>query len=153
MSKASYIGIDPGRKGGIAYIYDDGYDSYFMPDTTSGIYKLLSQLADPAPWTTCIIEQVQVMGKSFGAKAALSYGQHYGEIIGILTALEVKVVEARPAIWKKAMGLTKEKDDSIALCERLFPDVNLLPTQRCTKPSDGMAEAVLLAEYGRRMNL
>lgn len=149
----NYIGIDPGRKGGIAVVWSEDHEVYPMPDTTAGINTLLHQLTDPAPWITCIIEQVQVMGKSFGAKAALSYGQHYGEIIGILTALGVKVVEVRPANWKKAMGLTKEKDDSIALCERLFPEVNLLPTPRCTKPSDGMAEALLLAEFGRRMNL
>lgn len=150
---SNYIGIDPGKKGGIAVIFDGGYEAYFMPDTTASIVKLLDQLTDPPASSTCVIEQVQVMGKSFGAKAALSYGQHYGEIIGILAAYGVKVIEVRPAIWKKGMGLTKEKDDSIALCERLFPEINLLPTPRCTKPSDGMAEAMLLAEYGRRNNL
>lgn len=146
-----YIGIDPGKKGGIAWL-GKKYHAYAMPDTTAGIYKLINAIAEGLE-TTAVIEQVQVMGKAFGAKAALSYGQGYGEIIGILTALGIKIVEVRAAAWKKGMGLTKEKDDSIALCERLFPLVNLLPTPRCKKPSDGIAEALLLAEYGRRGNL
>lgn len=148
-----YIGIDPGKKGGIASIGSLGYSTYPMQDTTSQNYNLLHQITSLSGPYTAIIEQVQVMGKAFGAKAALNYGQGYGELIGILTALGVKIVEVRPSVWKKGMGLTKEKDDSIALCERLFPEVNLLPTPRCTKPSDGMAEALLLAEYGRRNNL
>lgn len=147
----TYIGIDPGQKGGIAVIGFARYATHPMPDTTAGIMRLIDDLKQGA--TTCIIEQVQMMGKSFGAKAALSYGQHYGEMIGILTTLGIKIVEVRPAVWKKTMKLTKEKDDSIALCERLFPSVNLLPTPRCKKPSDGMAEALLLSEYGRRLNL
>lgn len=147
-----YIGIDPGCKGGIACIGSAGYTTVLMPDTTSGVLNELTYLAK-AGNVTCVIEQVQMMGKTFGAKAALSYGQKYGELIGILTCLGVKIVEVRASVWKKGMGLTKDKDDSIALCERLFPSVNLLPTPRCKKPSDGMAEALLLAEYGRRNNL
>jgi hypothetical protein len=38
----------------------------------------------------------------------------------------------------------------VDVCKRLFPGVNLLPTERCRKESDGMAEATLLAEYARR---
>ena len=35
-------------------------------------------------------------------------------------------------------------------CPWLFPDVSLLATPRCKKPHDGMAEALLMAEYARR---
>lgn len=102
-----YIGIDPGLKGGIAAIYDQGYEAHIMPATTAETMRLIDYLKNHN--TTCIIEQVQVMGKSFGAKAALSYGQKYGELIGILTSLGVKIVEVRPAAWKKGMGLTKRE--------------------------------------------
>lgn len=148
----TYLGIDPGNKGGIAWVSNKDYMTCIMPDTTAAVLGLILSMSTGLK-PTVIIEQVQVMGKAFGAKAALSYGQKYGELIGIMTALGLKIVEVRPAAWKKAMGLSKEKDDSIALCERLFPEVILLPTPRCSKPSDGMAEALLLAEYGRRLNL
>lgn len=35
-------------------------------------------------------------------------------------------------------------------CNRLFPGVSLLPTERCRKDNDGMAEALLMAEYAKR---
>ena len=35
-------------------------------------------------------------------------------------------------------------------CKRLFPGVNLKATERCRKDHDGIAEALLIAEYGRR---
>jgi hypothetical protein len=147
-----YIGIDPGKRGGIAWTSGKTQGVYLMPETTLAAYGLLVGIATGIK-PTVIIEQVQVMGKAFGAKAALSYGQGYGELIGIATALGLKIVEVRPSTWKKAMKLSSDKNESIALCERLFPEVILLPTPRCTKPSDGMAEALLLAEYGRRLNL
>ena len=48
------------------------------------------------------------------------------------------------------MEVTSDKNTSIDLCKRLFPDINLLATPRSRKPHDGMAEALLIAEYGRR---
>jgi len=56
-----------------------------------------------------------------------------------------------PQRWKKAFGLHSDKQQSIEECVRIFPDANLLPTARCRKPSDGMAEALLIAEYGRQI--
>lgn len=42
------------------------------------------------------------------------------------------------------------KAQSIITAQRLYPDVGLLPTERSRVASDGMAEALLLAEYARR---
>lgn len=147
-----YLGIDPGLKGGIAIIPEGiPAKAYPLPQTAKEKYDLLCQLCSGR--VTAITEKVQVMGKSFGAKAALSYGQGYGELIGLLTAFSVKIVEVSPTVWKRGMNLGKDKNTSILKAERLFPEVSLYPTPRCKKPSDGLAEALLLAEYGRRMNL
>lgn len=53
------------------------------------------------------------------------------------------------------MGMrTKRTKDtkamSILAAQRLFPDVSLLRTNKCKKPDHGMADALLIAEYGRR---
>jgi hypothetical protein len=148
-----YLGIDPGKKGGIGVIGPDFFEVYTMPATTAALSSLLADMASTYVVKSAVVEQVQVMGKAFGAKAALSYGQGYGEIIGILSCLHIRTVEVRAATWKKGMLLDKDKNSSILLCERLFPSANIYPTPRCKKPSDGMAEALLLAEYGRRKGL
>ncbi len=144
-----YIGIDPGVKGAIAWISDDGYGAVKMPPTTKQVYDKIVDLA-VARNASVTVEQVQVMGKVFGAKAALSYGQKYGEIIGILTALGIPIREVRAAVWKKGMNLDKDKNNSILKCERLFPKLQLIPPG-CRVVQDGLAEAILLAEYGRKM--
>lgn len=146
------IGIDPGQKGGIAYICDDllkPYGAERMPPTTKQLARMLSDLIANRP-VTVYIEQVQVMGKALGAKAALSYGQGYGEIIGILTVFGAAMHEVRPSVWKRGMNISADKNSAILLCERLFPDIDLMPGQ-CRKPQDGLAEAMLLAAYGRKM--
>ena len=41
-----------------------------------------------------------------------------------------------------AFGVTKDKNTSVAVAQRLFPDVSLLRTEKCRKPDDGFAEAL-----------
>ena len=145
------IGIDPGKKGAIAFISESRYDACRMPETTRQVANLLEKLVTGKDATACI-EQVQVMGKVFGAKAALSYGQGYGEIIGILTVLGARIHEVRASVWKRTLNITADKNTSILLCERMYPNLDLSPG-RCTKPQDGLAEAMLLCHYAKKMNL
>ena len=56
-----------------------------------------------------------------------------------------------PKRWKAEFILNgKDKAASVETCRRLFPGVALRPSERCRKDSDGMAEALLMAEYARR---
>lgn len=145
------IGIDPGKKGGIAYISESRYSAFPMPPTTKQVAKLLENLIGEREAIVCI-EQVQVMGRVFGAKAALSYGQGYGELIGILTVLGATIHEVRPSVWKRALNISADKNSSILLCERLFPLLDLMPG-KCRTPQDGLAESMLLCHYARKMKL
>lgn len=60
----------------------------------------------------------------------------------------------RASTWQRTMfaGLGTVKDTkaaSIARAKQLFPGVNLIP-EGCKKPQDGLSDALLLAEFGRR---
>lgn len=60
----------------------------------------------------------------------------------------------RAGTWQRTMfaGLGKVRDTkaaSISRVAQLFPDVNLIP-DGCKKQHDGLADALLLAEFGRR---
>jgi hypothetical protein len=146
------IGIDPGLKGGIAWRTDTGYGAAKMPTTTKGVMTLIASLPDEHDKIIACLEQVQVMGKVFGAKAALSYGQKYGELIGILTVLGATIHEVRPSVWKRTLNISSDKNTAILLCERLFPNLDLSPGQ-CRKPQDGLAESMLLVHYAEKMGL
>ena len=143
-----YLGIDVGMKGGIGVIYDDGtYNAIPMPATTQQVYRFLSGY----PGQTVAIECVGSMPAQ-GVASTFKFGKGYGELLGICTALGMTILNPRPQQWKKSMleGLDKsEKDSSILRSEQLFPELNLVP-KGCRKPSDGMAEAILLAAYAQK---
>ena len=80
-----------------------------------------------------------------------SFGQSFGFILGVLTAYGIPYQLVPPRKWKAEFGLLHtEKQASVDVAKRLFPRVSLLPTERCRKESDGMSDAVLMAEYARR---
>lgn len=85
-----------------------------------------------------------------GVVSMFNFGKGFGWILGTLEAYSVSYELIRPQKWKKEFSVTSDKNTSIEVCKRLFPHVSLLPTERCKKDNDGMAEALLLAEYARR---
>ena len=143
------IGIDPGQKGGIAIITGTTAQAWLMPQTVAQIVALIVGLATPG--AVLAVERAQCMPKQ-GITGAFTYGQHYGGFEAIAACLSIRFVTIRPGEWKKAMGLNSDKTNSIVEAERLFPGVNLVPPG-CRKPSDGIAEALLIAEYARRNRL
>lgn len=79
-----------------------------------------------------------------------NFGANFGYIQGILEALRFPYELIAPQKWKKEFSLTSDKKASIRTAQRLFPGVSLLADKHCRVESDGMAEALLLAEYARR---
>ena len=151
-----YVGVDPGKKGGYALIIaeeekiDNGvyvypWDDNEFPAKMRGI----KQLADNPVIVACVEKVGAHPGQ--GTVSMFSFGQSYGFILGVLAALGIGVQLIPPGTWKKEFSLIgKDKAASIEVCKRLFPGVNLLATDKCRKDSDGMAEALLIAEYARR---
>lgn len=142
----TYIGIDPGKKGGFAVLYDGGRAVVRPWDERE--FVLCMKDASELMCIACL-EHVGAMPGQ-GVTSMFTFGQGFGFIQGILTAYWIPFELVRPQKWKKEFSITGDKNSSIAVCKRLFPDVNLLPTERCRKEHDGMAEALLMAEYARR---
>lgn len=142
-----YVGIDPGLAGGIGVIRTDS-DITAMKYTTQNLISLLKQFADETQ-VQFFVEHVHAMPKQ-GVTSTFNFGMGFGQILGILEAFDRKYTLVKPSVWKRVMGVTADKQTSIRKCGQLFPEVSLLPTSRCRVPSDGLAEALLIAEYGRR---
>lgn len=85
-----------------------------------------------------------------GVTSTFTFGEGYGFLRGVMEALGISYQTVKPQRWKKEFGLNSDKQESIAVCRRLFPDVSLKPTERSRVDNDGMAEAVLISEYARR---
>lgn len=144
-----YVGIDPGKSGALAVIYPNGnIDTYpFNPDEYADVLCGLSLNVDYD--IMCCLEKVGAMPGQ-GVVSMFNFGHNLGFIEGLLKANEIPYQLVPPQTWKKEFSLSGDKAKSIDVCKKLFPKVNLLATQRSRKPSDGIAEAILMAEYARR---
>jgi len=149
----SFVGIDPGKKGGIA-ILDVGF-IYVRSMPVAGreidgreIADMLTGLLLDRP--AVFIEKVHSMPKQ-GVASTFTFGEGYGVLKGVCAALGYPVALVPPQVWKREIlsGTKREKADAIDWARRTFPGVDLVPAG-CRTPSDGMAEALCLAEYGRR---
>jgi crossover junction endodeoxyribonuclease RuvC len=93
------------------------------------------------------IEQVSAMPGQ-GVSSMFSFGDSFGSVRGILAAFKIPLYRVTPARWKHAMELTgAAKDASISKVMERYPGTRL------RKKDDGIADAVLIAEYGRRQGI
>ena len=139
-----YIGIDPGKDGGIAILDPDDMAKAVVY-TNANLFMALTTYRG----AKVMLEQVHAMPKQ-SPKSMFSFGESYGYIKGMLDALMVRYQTVPPRVWKKEFSLNADKKQSIKVCRRLFPLVDLRRTERCKTDHDGMAEALLIAEYARR---
>lgn len=150
-----YIGIDPGKNGGIACIQkaDNEHIIEIVPysdENIIGFIRKCDLVADiNGEKIKCVLEKVNAMPNQ-GVVSMFNFGQNYGFIQGVLKAYNIPFELVPPAKWKKEFSVTSDKNTSIEVAKRLFPGVNLKATERCKKDHDGMAEALLMAEYARR---
>jgi crossover junction endodeoxyribonuclease RuvC len=142
-----YIGIDPGKNGGIAFMGEGKNNSETYPYSDDVLLDVCTMYEGMN--VICYLEHVHAMPKQ-GVSSTFNFGVNFGFIQGALRAYGIPYELVTPQKWKKEFSCTSDKNTSIEVCKRLFPDVNLKATDRCRKPHDGMAEALLIAEYGRR---
>ena len=95
-----------------------------------------------------VIESVHAMpGNGSIGNFAMGYG--LGLWVGILATHAIPYTCVPAPTWKKALAVNKEKAGCILRAQQLFPDV---ADQLTRKKDDGRAEALLLAEYARRLS-
>ncbi len=146
------IGIDPGKKGALAIIRENGDIEIHQFDKE--VYRaVLCDLSkfpmEPSRHVKCCLEHVGAAPGN-GTVSMFSFGENFGFIQGLLTAYEIPYELVRPQKWKKEFSISSDKNQSIDVCKRLFPNAILKRTERCRKDDDGFAEALLIAEYCRR---
>lgn len=81
------------------------------------------------------------------AASAFQFGRATGEVIGVLAALGVNIVEVSPQRWKKAMACDADKKKSRRRAQQIFPTSAVL---FAAAKNDGAAEAALIGAYGYR---
>lgn len=163
----NFIGIDPGLDGGLAILADDGMvfvnDVYSIPTLTrqkgkgkkreyniAELCVMLRRLTQNISRTKLVayLESIHAMPMQ-GTVSMFSMGQGFGIWQGLLTCLEIPYELVIPQRWKKVMldGTGKDKEASRLKALQMFP---MLSEHLSLKKDEGKAEALLIAEYGRR---
>lgn len=157
-----YMGIDPGMKGAFAVMAETPA-IYKMPEEEckEELQEILEDFIKTHPNGKVIIEKpiiVPMKGTKpcpkCKTRVPYTYMQkgiyrgltNYGIIIGMLLTLRIPFEEVNGTTWKKHFSLQKQgKAGSIKLAKQLFPEL----IEEIGK-DDNVAEAILLADYGRR---
>jgi len=163
------VGIDSGKKGGVALLEEHTHtflrtpllgpkgdeDVPAMADILRGWRDELA-IERRAPPTVVIEALARGAGKSTWTAASVS-GRVWGEWVGIIQTLGLPLVVVRAQDWQREMlkGETRKtyadrKAASLKVAGRLFPTFAPLAS---VKANDGISDALLIAEYHRRMNV
>ncbi len=128
------IGIDPGISGSICF-FEDGkiIEVIEMPVMTEGkknkkqvngaqIYnEFLKKINNKGDEIRVVIEQVSAMPGQ-GVTSMFNFGQSYGILKGICSAMQLPMFFVRPAKWKKYFNLiNSQKDASRTRAIEIFP--------------------------------
>lgn len=82
-----------------------------------------------------------------GVTSSFNFGKTCGMVEGIVAANCIPMFGVKPSVWKHILKLTHEKDLSLKLATKMFPDKAAMFAR---KKDDGRAEAALLAFFGTR---
>lgn len=89
----------------------------------------------------CAIESVHA-SPQMGRTSAFSFGHTFGLILGILEGIGgIKVNGVEPSVWKPRMGLSQDKERSLARYAEIFGEKTA---------DDGIAEAALIGHFAQR---
>lgn len=151
------LGLDPGKAGALAIIdeLDTGRVPVVMDMRYLGDIPDVGWLDDQVFDTgvrpvLVVVENQQPMPKQ-GLVSTYQNGVGYGALLAWATLLQVPFITPRPSVWKRKMGVSRDKAECVALAAQLFPGAGLHGPRGGAK--DGRAESLLLAEYGRRFHL
>ena len=152
------IGIDPGISGSICF-FENGVilDVLEMPTMTDGkknkkqvngsqIFNEISEKIKNMDKKNIkvVIEHVTAMPGQ-GVTSMFNFGQSFGILKGICSAMQLSVYFVRPAKWKKYFNLiNSEKDASRTRAIEIFPYYS---SHLSKKKDSNKADAILIASF------
>ena len=152
------IGIDPGISGSICFFQDGKIiDVVEMPTMTEGIKnkkqvngsQIFNEISEKIKKLDkeeikVVIEQVSAMPGQ-GVTSMFNFGQSFGILKGICSAMQLPMYFVRPAKWKKYFNLiNSEKDASRTRAIEVFP---YFSGQLSRKKDSNKADAILIASF------
>ena len=151
-----FLGIDPGKTGGIAWLDDDSLEVHVvkMPPTYRDVWKAIGSPvgADNERVSCACLERIcgAPPGKTT-MQAITGVRESFGACLMALTAAEIRCETVMPVKWQGVMGVRrprgKEETQSEKKNRHKAKAQELFPQEQVTH---AIADALLLVEYARR---
>ena len=152
------FGIDPGVSGAISVLEDKKIIEVFdMPTMIDGkknkkqvngsqVTNIIKERLnhDKEKEVVVVVEHVSAMPGQ-GVTSMFNFGQSFGVIKGICSALSLPIYFVRPTKWKKHFNLIKtNKDASRTKVIQVYPEIS---SKLSRKKDSNKADAILIARY------
>ena len=150
------IGIDPGVSGAISVLENKKViDIFEMPTMIDGkknkkqgngsqITNIIKEEINKKKEIIVVVEHVNAMPGQ-GVTSMFNFGQSFGGIKGICSALSLPIYFVRPTKWKKYFNLIKtNKDASRTKVIQIYPEIS---GKISRKKDSNKADAILIARY------
>ena len=150
------ISIDPGISGAICF-FENGsvVDVIDMPSMADGkknkkqvngsqVTNIFKERLKLNTETVVVVEHVNAMPGQ-GVTSMFNFGQSFGVIKGICSALNIPIYFVRPTKWKKHFNLINtNKDASRTKVIQVYPEIS---NKLSRKKDSNKADAILIARY------
>ena len=150
------FGVDPGVSGAISVL--DGkkvLGIYDMPTMIDGkknkkqvngaqVTNIIKERLNEKKEIVVVVEHVNAMPGQ-GVTSMFNFGQSFGVIKGVCSALSLPIHFVRPTKWKKHFNLIKtNKDASRTKVIEVYPEIS---NQLSRKKDSNKADAILIASF------
>jgi len=150
------FGIDPGISGAISILENKKIiEIYDMPTMIDGkknkrqvngsqVANIFKEKIDVNKEISVVVEHVNAMPGQ-GVTSMFNFGQSFGVIKGICSALSLPIHFIRPTKWKKHFNLINtNKDASRTKVIEIYPEIS---SKLSRKKDANRADAILIARY------
>ena len=150
------FGIDPGVSGAISILEDKKIiEVYDMPTMIDGkknkkqvngsqVANIFKEKIDSKREISVVVEHVNAMPGQ-GVTSMFNFGQSFGVIKGVCSALSLPIHFVRPTKWKKYFNLINtNKDASRTKVIEIYPEIS---SKLSRKKDSNKADAILIARY------
>ena len=152
------IGIDPGISGAICFFVDGKINDVIeMPSMAEGkknkkqvngnqlFNEISSRLSEIKDEKVCVVVEHVTAMPGQGVTSMFNFGQSFGVIKGICSAMQLPIHFVRPTKWKKYFNLiNSSKDASRSRAIEIFPKAS---DKLKRKKDSNKADAILIASY------
>ncbi len=141
ISEKIWLGIDPGKSGGIGLIGNGWAQVWKMPETEKDIWMLFEYFRRIGDIQFALIEKVHGFPTD-APQRAFNFGMNYGFLRACLIGNYIPYEEVTPNTWQAALKCKTKGNKNITKqkAQQLFPHLKI---------THATAEAILIAYYAK----